>query len=570
VAVPRDPAPARQAAGPRPTVEGTRRRRAYQAAAAALLLALAAQLAYALVSDGLTHDEVLYVAAGRRHLAFGDFRVNPDQPPLAKILAATGLAGLGVRDSVPAAGEPVLDWAYRFVHVDNDASALIPRARIPVAAITLALAGLVAWWARREYGDPAALFALGLAAFHPSLLAHGHLATTDLAAAASMVAASFAFCRWLERPTLARAALVGLALGLAVGTRLTGWLLVPALVVAGVPGWRTRRPSIPGALALAALVTLLVVWAAYGFRFAPWPTATLVPEGGRLGLMGETLRVLHAAHVLPEAYLEGARFQLVHGRGGHLAYLLGGFSHTGWRHYYLVALLVKSTPAFLLACVMAAAVRWRRGALTTSETVWLCVAATVLLAASLGRIDLGERYVLALHPFLILLAASAVPHLLRWRYGALLLVVVVGMHAVSALRQAPRGMLAYFNVIAGGTDRGHRVLLDSNLDWGQDLPRLAAWMRAHDVPRVQLAYQGSDDPARFGIARDDAPGLHLHPPVPGPRTARLLAVSPDLLYGLSRADDPYAPLRERAPDGRAGVFFLFRDPPLIEAPDRRP
>jgi hypothetical protein len=104
------------------------------------------------------------------------------------------------------------------------------------------------------------------------------------------------------------------------------------------------------------------------------------------------------------------------------------------------------------------------------------------------------------------------------------------------------------------------VLLDSNLDWGQDLPRLAAWMRAHGVGSVQLAYHGSDNPDRFGIRHEDLPGSHLHPEhPPAPGSTAPLVISPNLLLGLvPRLGDRYASLRDRPPDDRAGVFFVFK------------
>ena len=118
--------------------------------------------------------------------------------------------------------------------------------------------------------------------------------------------------------------------------------------------------------------------------------------------------------------------------------------------------------------------------------------------------------------------------------------------------------LAYFNALAGGHDGGDRVLLDSNLDWGQDLPRLAAWMRRERVASVQLAYQGADDPGRFGIAHEDLPGQYLYPAHPPARPFEgVVVVSPTLLFELS---ERYAFLRERPPDARAGVFFVYRLP----------
>jgi hypothetical protein len=87
-------------------------------------------------------------------------------------------------------------------------------------------------------------------------------------------------------------------------------------------------------------------------------------------------------------------------------------------------------------------------------------------------------------------------------------------------------------------------------------------MRANGVREVQLAYHGSDDPERHGIARTDLPGLHLYAPQPPAQPFRgTMAVAPNLLLGIfyPPGQSPYDRLRGRRPDARAGVFFVFRD-----------
>jgi hypothetical protein len=148
-------------------------------------------------------------------------------------------------------------------------------------------------------------------------------------------------------------------------------------------------------------------------------------------------------------------------------------------------------------------------------------------------------------------------------------VVVLALHVVPTVLQARHGYLPYFNLLAGGREGGHRLLLDSSLDWGQDLPRLAQWMRREHVQQVQLAYHGVDDPSRFGIAREDLPGIVLYPSHPPALPfSGVVAVSPNLLFGLvGKAGEPYAWMRRIPPDDRAGVFFIYRrlDSPHPEA-----
>ena len=531
-------------------------------AVAALLTVMAAALVFAARTDGITVDEPVYVSAGYRHLTAMDFRLNPEAPPLAKMLAALPLLPLHLR-TPSATGE--WGWIYRFFH-ENSATRIIAAARVPAILLTVLLAVMVWAWGRQEHGPAGGLFALALVAFHPSILAHGHLAATDGPSAVTFVAASWAFRRWTRNPTPGRAALVALALCAAVLTRLTAWLLVPAFALlallemkAAPPGERKAFAAATARLiALGAVIVPLGIWAVYGFRFAPWPGRSVLETAAP------------ALRAFPEGYLEALRFQTAHAVEGHRAYLLGELSDTGWRSYYLVAFAVKNTPGFLLALAAAAVLAWRTRAVRTPAAGrvspawhWLVPAVLVFAAVSFGRIDIGERYLLPVYPYAILLAASAVPPVRAWPRGGVVLLAVLALHAVPSLLSAPRGYLTYFNALAGGAGGGHRVLVDSNLDWGQDLPRLEQWMAKNGLDRIQLGYHGSDDPERLGLRVEDLPGVHLYPGRPAVRPFEgVVAVSPNLLFGVvePKGENPYPALRERTPDGRAGIFFIYRLP----------
>jgi hypothetical protein len=333
---------------------------------------------------------------------------------------------------------------------------------------------------------------------------------------------------------------MGAAVGAALAVRVTGGLVLPGFAALELwTLWRTppreRGARLRAALAAAAIggaLIPLVVWAAYGFHPA--------------GLA---------------RYAGNVRFQLDHDRRGHLTYLLGEVSRRGWPHYFAVALAVKSTLGFLVGLAVAVVATARRtGDGAAVRAHWWVPALAVLGALSAGGIQIGERYLLPVHAFGVLLAASVAPALLAHGPGRVLLATVLGLHVGAAVRAAPRGYLAYFNPLAGGPDGGHRVLLDSNLDWGQDLPRLAAWMRREGVTDVALGYVGADDPDRLGIARRDLPGRNLFSSA-GADTALAgtVVVSPALVHGLvPRYAAYYAPLRDRTPDARAGVFLVYR------------
>jgi hypothetical protein len=192
-------------------------------------------------------------------------------------------------------------------------------------------------------------------------------------------------------------------------------------------------------------------------------------------------------------------------------YLLGRWSADGWPQHYLVAFAVKSTPGFLLACAAAA------------------------------------------------LVASAVPPLVTTWAGRVAVIVIASLHAVPTILAARGGHVPYFNVLAGGEAGGHGFLLDSNLDWGQDLPRLKRWMQSHGVEKIQLAYFGRDDPSRYRMRHRDLPGAHICDEGPAQHLFRgVVVVSPNALFAARLADERYAQLARRPPDARAGVLFIHR------------
>jgi hypothetical protein len=543
------------------------------AVVAGLLLVLLAALVFAARRDGMTVDEMPYIGSGYRELVFSDYRMMPEHPPLAKLAAAVPLIFMHL-DVPPAQdGDAQITWSDALINVNNRDRPILFVSRLAIVLATAAMGFLVWCLARRLYGPAAAAFALALFAFHPTFLAHGHLSTTDLLSAFGFLLVSWAFLSWTRAPRLPSAVAVGVALGAAVGTRFTAWLLLPILSLLLLI-WLVSRPDRARVRAAVQLVfvvatcVFLVLWALYGFRYAPWPgTSCAQPVDPALGAPGQLVAALERARALPEAYLEGLRYQLEHNRSGHLAYFRGELGSTGWRSYYVVAYLIKNTYGFLAVTLIVAAFLLRRGrALTRTSPEWHFVvpAAVVFVVASLTRIQLGERYMLAVYPYLLLLAAAVVPWVRHWKHGAALLAACLVAHAAPSVLAAGPGYLTYFNAIAGGPEGGHRWLADSNLDWGQDLPRLADWMKAHGVDAVQLGYFGADAADRYGIGHEDLPTWGAsRPQFPAAQPFHgTVAVSANLIVGFlfPLDQDPYAFLRNRTPDDRAGVFFIYRMP----------
>ena len=205
----------------------------YAAVAAALLLAFWLQMFFALPKLSATSDEVAHLPAGYTYWTTRDFRLNPEHPPLAKLLAALPLLALKPRldTSWPEwKGGAEYIFGYGFLYT-NDADRLLFWGRIPMTLLSTLGALFVFLWAHDMFGPRAGLFALALCAFSPNLLAHGMLVTTDVPLAVFMTIALYLFWKQGMQPSLKMSAAVGLATGATMAAKFSGAIL-PLLIIA--------------------------------------------------------------------------------------------------------------------------------------------------------------------------------------------------------------------------------------------------------------------------------------------------------------------------------------------------
>jgi hypothetical protein len=467
----------------------------------------------------------------------------------------------------------------------NDGHRLLVASRSAIVALGALLGLAVYAAARRRWGPAAGLAALVLCAFNPDLRAHSRLVTTDLGAALFIFVAVLAWERLAERATAARLLAAGAATGAAFAAKFSALVLVPVLGVlallvvlpraparffpggldprlGGPRGARVRRLAI--GLPAMAVVAVLVVWSAYGFEgdFSPDPAVSSGFDWTRLepepGLVRGAVRVARAASLLPDPYLYGFLRFYRHSEA-RPAFLLGRRSDTGFPHFFLVSFAVKTPLGLiaLLALAAALALRPLPGLARAGPFVWVPVAVYAALTLTRG-INIGHRHLLPLYPFLFVLAARCFAWArLRWRDGARVPSAAVGALAAwavaSALLVHPHD-LAYFNEAAGGPRNGYRLLVDSSLDWGQDLIRAREWAERRGQAGFKLSYFGTADPEYYRVPALLLPGYMA--PVPRKvvrevRAGDLVAVSATNLQCVY-VEPAACPLMERL---RAGPPF---------------
>jgi hypothetical protein len=238
-------------------------------------------------------------------------------------------------------------------------------------------------------------------------------------------------------------------------------------------------------------------------------------------------------------------------RAGHKSYLLGEVRDTGWWYFFPVALAVKTPLAFILLCAAGAfaAPRAPPGPDRRYQLEPLAIATVLLLVCIPSRINIGVRHVLPIYPFLAITAGVGLAWLFRSiraaPAAALCGALLLGWHLVSSVRAHP-DYLAYFNELAG--DEPERILVDSDLDSGQDLKRLADTLHARGITAVSLAYAGSATVAAHGLP--PVRWLEPHQPVKGWVAASLYSLK---LGSLDRpGHDDFAWLERYAPVASVG------------------
>jgi len=494
----------------------------HRVAVIALLLVMAGTILHTIHGESLTWDEGDHIFSGYETWKTHDYGFNPEHPPLVKMLATIPLLGLDLK--VPPnqnrffKTEAYLDGReLLFRSPGYDGQSLTFRVRILPMLFTLIAAILVYCAGREMFSCTTGLVALLLFTFEPTLLAHGAFVTTDMAASCTIFATVYAFWRWYQSSTWQRAVVVGIAAGIALGSKHSTVLLAPMLVVlaAGMLIVHYRKRDLPlpgigktlGALATLTVVAVFLLWSFYGFRYnaRPAPLAlspSLVDYAAPLGGF-ETKGILLAGRLklFPESWLYGLVDVRAMANGMPSFFMGKVYQHGVWQ-YFPVLLLIKATLGMiglLLLTLFAISRRW----LHNWTALWFLTAppAIYLIVAMTSHLNIGARHVLPLFVFACVLAAAGAVTLAqrspRWAIAVGILLI---LHVGSSLLAAPNYM-SYSNEAWGGPTKTYRYLSDSNTDWAQQLVATSNYLRDHNIKNCYLAYFAAPFilPADYGI-----------------------------------------------------------------------
>lgn len=540
-----------------------------------------------MVWDSPTMDEQNHLARGLAFLRTGDPRLSLEHPPLVNSISALPLltlpdVKLPLDDPSWERQPPDVYW-YFFAHkllweYNQDAQRMIFLARLPIVFLTLGLA-LTGFhfareaWSRDARGKLAALAAFLLLLFEPNILANGRYTTTDLGGTFFLFFAVYLLWRmWrLEGWSWRHWMVAALGLGLAFGSKLSTLIFVPILMITAVlplygsgwQGWARRLIQ----FLTAGLLSILVVWAIFGFEWEPF------------GFTDEALLFLNPFSGPMPTFWAGIAKIADLGGGGRAAFLNGAYSADGFFAYFPTAFLVKTPLVILLLLPLAIVVLlWRRNSRKTAVFLLIPPLCYFLFSITSG-LNIGYRHLLPMLPFLLVFIsglaekqkdegrgmkdeihhASRITQVAVWIGIAILIVGTLWIHP---------HYLSYFNMLAGGPNGGRDILVDSNVDWGQDLLRLREWQVENGVDELKLGYFGTAAPSFYGLVYEPLPGfpreefyatLWANPPFnPTAPEPGVYAISASSLWeSHTESKTVYPWFRNQEPDEQIGYSILI-------------
>jgi hypothetical protein len=534
------------------------------ATGAAILVAVAiAALTSVYSTLSQTDDEAFHLACGMEWLDKGTYTLEAQHPPLARVMDALIPYWRGLRSHSRSSGwdegNDILNSGAGYMRV-------LMWARLGALPFFVLAAAAVFVWGRRWFSLGTAVWGVFLFVCLPPVLAAASQATTDMACAATVTLALFAFICWMEQPDKFRSAVLGCTLALALLSKLSS---VPFLFICiGTTGWyfltfrrewllKTFRINWRNIFVTAG-VCAMVVWSGYRFSFH----SISQEHGYEKTLINVTAEdsperrlaaeIANIPFPMPE-FFHGFYMVARHNQAGHDSFLLGEYRDHGWWSFFPVMLLIKTPIGFLiLAAAGAVIVASQITRRTWQRRMTVLYAAAILGVCMLSNLNLGVRHILPIYALLAVLGGYAISkafrNTARW-VTAPAAVLLAGWVAFDAWTAKP-DYITYVNQLAG--EHPERITIEGDL--GQDLRRLSLELRSLGATEVAVKVSTT---ARLEQA--DLPRFREIPPFE--RVSGYVAIS-DRFYEMGYAQNKsYAWLRAYQPLKRVGkTITLYRIP----------
>ncbi len=516
---------------------------------ALIIVAVALVLAITSVwNDTPIVDEIPHIGAGYSYVAKLDHRLNPEHPPLAKDLAGLSLKIYGINDGPAFESrfwQKDINGQWEFgrkliFNSGNDPMRVSRFAKMPMLIFFIISAIIVFAWARQISGYFAASMALFLFALSPTVLAHARFVTTDVPALFGVLLSSYFFIHYLKNKNKKNLAAAGIAFGIAELTKFSLFLLVPFFlalsIIYALLNFKEKKILhttyyILHTILIIVIGYVFVVWPVYVLHTWNYPpelqhqhTENMLSTYGTRSI-AETVIYLSDKPIIRGLAEYGLGLLMVTQRsvGGNTTYFMGEIRNWAWPQYFPIVYFIKEPLSFWLLLTIAFLYFGAKIKITnyklqiTKIRDWsrnnfekLFMLAWILLywfVSIRSNLNIGVRHLMPVYGFTFILLAGVLvkittlinsKKILTTYY--LLLTTLFGWYLYENLSVYPY-YLTYFNQVAGGPSGGYRYVVDSNLDWGQDLKRLTDWVEnppaGGNINKISLDYFGWSDQTYF-------------------------------------------------------------------------
>jgi 4-amino-4-deoxy-L-arabinose transferase-like glycosyltransferase len=535
-------------------------------------------------TDSITTDEVPHITAGYSYLTSQRMLLNLEHPPLAKVLSAIPLTTLHLNppsleesaQKVRSEGLPswMLQWEWGFpLLFDQDIGpqTTVFLARIPMVFILVLTAWFVFLLGKEIFGPKAGLVALLLFSFSPNFLAHGRLVTTDVGATFGFVSTIYFLYRYLMKGQKRRDLIwTGVFLGIANLLKFSGLFLYPIIGILAFFVFAKSRnlwPAFKEAFKVSVPVFLLGFLVTISGYYLIFPKDVCCRDSHLDSLLlsdyyryvGEAVPIADSLGARPILnYLIGVEAVVARIAPGSPPFVLGNVSNSAWLYFFPLSFLFKEPLPTVLGSLLAL---WfvlntflkKRNRI--SVLVLIVPALIYSLSAVFSKFNLGIRHILPAFPFLYMLIGGAATYLIsRYRRAVWVIVPLILWLVVGTLFSFPN-YLAYFNEIQPLTGlEKYEIFVDSNLEWGQNLIRLANFVEKNEIKKIKVSAWFGDAPTKVYIPQSLEWGNGFD------ENVEWYAVGVSgFQFAKDQKGDPFLPLGQRG-----DPFFFLRDKDPIE------
>lgn len=497
-----------------------------------------------LIRKSPTFDEPVHLTGGYAALVKKDFRVNPENGIFPQLWAASPLI-LDHNIKLNTAEDPGWKTGTRWEIADNfifssgnDFEKMFFISKIMMLIIAVAV-GIVVYFASKSiWGNPGGYISLFIFSFSPTVIAHSRLITSDMPAAGFFLFSTWLFYKLLQNFTLGRLLLFCTSISLLALSKMSAIIILPVLLaIACVRIFLKKRikiqlinvhfelkkqahqvTAIVASLFFAGFFAYCFIWMTFGFRYSMLADETCREKVNKSweiilenkSLSTDTISFTKEHHLLPEAYLYGFGFVLKKS-SVRSSFLNGKYSLTGWRSFFPYCFVMKTPVAvilmfllgligpFILSMKKKINIRIPHLIWRLSFPLFLIIIYSVFSVFS--NLNIGQRHLLPIYLPIFIVAGGTGILIRKNNFAGTVGVALICFSLLFDNINMYPDYLAYFSPFFGGPANGYKHLVDSSLDWGQDLKGVRNFLQKEhqNEPNVYIAYFGTVNLNQFNM-----------------------------------------------------------------------